>query len=187
MISACATGIYSCSTPAASTITTNLTSPVRSRQRTVYAGAACGPRGGAGGSNSRHRQVRPETTGITRTKPRCARLPKGWSSSGYEGKAARTDQVGSVPAVFRPSYRTLAGSGRARCGRLQGRRRMARARARHDAHVEPGIYIRPSPRTQGILEHRHPHRGRSAGDLARSGGADAALEKTPDAIEALVR
>ena len=46
--------------------------------------------------------------------------------------------------------------------------------------VEPGIYIRPSPRVaEGILEHRRSHRGRSAGDRRRSRGADGGAGENP--------
>jgi hypothetical protein len=53
--------------------------------------------------------------------------------------------------------------------------------------VEPGIYIRPSAaRAQGILEHRHSHRGRCAGNEWRGGGADRRAGEDPEAIESLV-
>ena len=46
--------------------------------------------------------------------------------------------------------------------------------------VEPGIYIRPSPRVpEGVLEHRRSHRGRRAGDRRRSGGADGGAREDP--------
>ena len=108
----------------------------------------------------------PATTGMSRMKPRCARSRTDWCKLGLaQGTGATAHQGAGLSAVLQPPHRPLAGPGCARCGRLQGGRRMAGAGARHGAHRRAGnLHPALGSSAQGVLEHRRAHRGRSAGD-----------------------
>ncbi len=76
------------------------------------------------------------------------------------------------PLLHAP-HRSLAGHGRARCRRLQGRRRVARVAARHGVHRRTRLLHPPRRRcAAGTVEHRRAHRGRRDDHRARLRSAD---------------
>ena len=83
-----------------------------------------------------------------------------------EGEARQARRERRLSKIFHASHRPLAGHGRARRGRLQGRQRVARVRTRHGAHRRARNLrgAGHTGRTQEIPRHRHPHRGRRGGD-----------------------
>ena len=154
-ISACATATCCCSTRAASTTTTPRTSrrtfPVSGRftpaQRAVYEvvleaqlAAIDKVRPGNHWNQPHEAAVRAITQGLVEARP-------------AQGRRRPAHQGAGVPAVLQSSYRALAGPRRARRRRLQGRRGMAGARARHGAHrrardLHPPL-ARAFPRSSG--------------------------------------
>ncbi len=99
-----------------------------------------------------------------------------------QGSRAGAHQERRLPALLHAPHRPLARAGRARCRRLQGRRRMARARAGHgDDHRAGHLPAGRRPRrAQAFPQHRHPHRGRRGRDPARRRSAHArARRRTP--------
>ena len=132
-----------------------------SGQRQIHRSATRGLRNGAGGAARGHRQgALAETTGIIRTKPPCASVTQGLVKLGLLKGSPPIDQGPGVPAVFQSPHRALARARRARCGRLQSGRRMAGAGAGHGAHRRAGDLHSPlAASSEGILEHRHSHRG----------------------------
>jgi Xaa-Pro aminopeptidase len=71
----------------------------------------------------------------------------------------------SLQALLHAPHQPLVGQGRARRGRVQGRRALGPAAAGHGADHRTGL-LHPSRRRRapGLLEHRRAHRGRRAGD-----------------------
>ena len=82
-----------------------------------------------------------------------------------QGPGAGVDQGRGLPQVLHAPHRALARHGRARRRRIQGRRRMARIRARHGADGGTGDLHsrRHQGRAKALVEHRRADRGRRAG------------------------
>ena len=92
-----------------------------------------------------------------------------------EGRVPALLQVARVPAVLHAQDGSLARDRRSRRRRLQGRRSMAAARARHgdDDRARRLCLGGRQERGQALARHRHPHRGRRAGDARGPRRADA--------------